>query len=166
MNHPPGGKFYYIVDHPGGRSAMGDDPLYDTGQKNALYSNNSSNKDLFLNSPRKISHRYGHLTSFYVLITAHLICSTTRWPRFIGDWPENFRIVNGQRAASKRANSFWQLRPSHRLELLVCLQCWQKGKEFRLHWHSFVRVQIYKKYWLSINRTNTRSMLNLSQRSG
>ena len=33
MKHPPGGKFYYIVDHPGGRSAMGDDPLYDTGTK-------------------------------------------------------------------------------------------------------------------------------------
>ena len=43
----------------------------------------------------------------------------------------------------------------------MCLQCWQKGKEFRLHWHSFVRVQIYYKYWLSINRTNTRSILNL-----
>ena len=26
----PRGTFYYIVDHPGGRSAMGDDPLYDT----------------------------------------------------------------------------------------------------------------------------------------
>ena len=75
-------------------------------------------------------------------------------------------VINGQRAAGKRANWFWQLRPSHRLELLVCLQCWQKGKKFRLHWHSFVRVQIYNKYWLSINRTNTRSILNLSQRSG
>ena len=30
----PRGKFYYIVDHPGGRSAMGDDPLYDTGIPN------------------------------------------------------------------------------------------------------------------------------------
>ena len=48
----------------------------------------------------------------------------------------------------------------------MCLQCWQKGKKFRLHWHSFVRVQIYYKYWLSINRTNTRSILNRSWRSG
>ena len=70
--------------------------------------------------------------------------------------------INGQRASGKRANSFWQLRPWHQLELLVCLQCWQKGKEFRLHWHSFVRVQIYCNYWLSIKRTNTRSILNLS----
>ena len=34
MKHLPGGKFYYIVDHPGGRSAMGEDPLYDTGSIN------------------------------------------------------------------------------------------------------------------------------------
>ena len=54
-------------------------------------------------------------------------------------------LFNGQRAAGKRANSFWQLRPWHQLELLVCLQCCQKGKGFRLHWHSFVRVQIYYK---------------------
>ena len=47
--------------------------------------------------------------------------------------------------------------PWHQLELLVCLQCWQAGKEFRLHWHSFVRVQIYYIYQLSINRTNTPS---------
>ena len=66
-------------------------------------------------------------------------------------------IFNGQRASGKRANSFWQLSPWHQLELLVCLLCWQTGKEFRLHWHSFVRVQIYYEYWLSINRTNTRS---------
>ena len=66
-------------------------------------------------------------------------------------------LFNGQRASGKRANSFWQLSPWHQLELLVCLQCWQTGKEFRLHWHSFVRVQIYYEYWLSINRTNTRS---------
>ena len=57
----------------------------------------------------------------------------------------------------KRANSFWQLIPWHQLELLVYLQSWQTGKEFRLHWHSFVRVQINYKYWLSINRTNIRS---------
>ena len=31
---------------------------------------------------------------------------------------------------------------------------------------SFVHVQIYYQYWLSINRTNTRSILNHSQRSG
>ena len=33
----------------------------------------------------------------------------------------------------------------------MCLQCWQTGKEFRLHWHSFVRFQILYKYRLSIN---------------
>ena len=62
-------------------------------------------------------------------------------------------LFNGQRASGKRAYSFWQLRPWYQLELLVCLKCWQKGKEFRLHWHSFVRVQIYYKYWLSIKCT-------------
>ena len=64
--------------------------------------------------------------------------------------------LHGQRASGKRAYSFWRLIPWNQLELLVCLQSWQTGKEFRLHWHSFVRVQIYYKYWLSINRTNTR----------
>ena len=37
-------------------------------------------------------------------------------------------------------------------ELIVCLYCWQTWKEFRLPWHSFVRVQFYFKYYLSINR--------------
>ena len=54
----------------------------------------------------------------------------------------NLSYINGQRAADKRANSFWQLSPWHQLELLVCLQCWQTGKGFRLHWPIFVRVQI------------------------
>ena len=37
-------------------------------------------------------------------------------------------------------------------ELLVFLECWPTGKEFRLPWHSFVRVEIHFKYWLSINK--------------
>ena len=37
-------------------------------------------------------------------------------------------------------------------ELLVFLLCRQTDKEFRLPWHSFVRVEIYYKYRLSINR--------------
>ena len=61
---------------------------------------------------------------------------------------------NGQLASGKRANSFWQLSLDTNWNSL-CLQCWQTGKEFRLHWHSFVRVQIYYKCRLSINRTNT-----------
>ena len=36
-------------------------------------------------------------------------------------------------------------------ELLVFLECWPTGKEFRLPWRSFVRVEIYFKYRLSIN---------------
>ena len=37
-------------------------------------------------------------------------------------------------------------------ELLAFIECWQTGKEFRLPWHSFVRVELYYKYRLSINR--------------
>ena len=37
-------------------------------------------------------------------------------------------------------------------ELLVFLECWPTGKEFWLPWHSFVRVEIYFKYRLSINK--------------
>ena len=37
-------------------------------------------------------------------------------------------------------------------ELLVFLLCRQTEKEFRLPWPSFVRVEIYYKYRLSINR--------------
>ena len=37
-------------------------------------------------------------------------------------------------------------------ELLVFLLCRQTDKEFRLPWPSFVRVEIYYKYRLSINR--------------
>ena len=32
------------------------------------------------------------------------------------------------------------------------LECWPTGKEFRLPWHSFVRVEIYFKCRLSINK--------------
>ena len=63
-----------------------------------------------------------------------------------------FCLTNKERLVSELTRSDW-----HQLELLVCLQCWQTGKEFRLHWHSFVRVQIYYKYWLSINNTDIRS---------
>ena len=37
-------------------------------------------------------------------------------------------------------------------ELLVFLLCRQTDKEFRLPWPSFVRVEIYYRYWMSINR--------------
>ena len=37
-------------------------------------------------------------------------------------------------------------------ELLVFLLCRQTDKEFRLPWPSFVRVEIYYKYRLSVNR--------------
>ena len=37
-------------------------------------------------------------------------------------------------------------------ELLVFLLCRQTDKEFRLPWPSFVRVEIYYRYRLSINR--------------
>ena len=67
---------------------------------------------------------------------------------------------NGHRASVKWANSFWQFLHfwhSTISELLVCLQYWQ----FRLPWHSFVRVQIYYKYWLSINRKNSITELKI-----
>ena len=48
---------------------------------------------------------------------------------------------NGHRYADKRANSFWQLLHFFSTELLVFLACWPTGKEFRLSWHSFVRVE-------------------------
>ena len=40
-------------------------------------------------------------------------------------------------------------------ELLVFLLCRQTDKEFRLPWPSFVRVEIYYRYRLSINRKYT-----------
>ena len=40
----------------------------------------------------------------------------------------------------------------------MCLYCWQ----FRLPLHSFVSVQNYFKYWLSINRKNNTDELKVS----
>ena len=61
-------------------------------------------------------------------------------------------VFNGHRNADKRANSFWQFLHFFSTELLVFLECWPTGKEFRLPWHSFVRVEIYFKYRLSMNK--------------
>ena len=63
-----------------------------------------------------------------------------------------FNHVNGHRNADKRANSFWQFLHFFPTELLVFLVCRQTDKEFRLPWPSFVRVEIYYRYRLSINR--------------
>ena len=60
--------------------------------------------------------------------------------------------VNGHRNADKRAYSFWQFLHFFSTELLVFLICRQTDKEFRLPWPSFVRVEIYYRYRLSINR--------------
>ena len=60
--------------------------------------------------------------------------------------------LNGHRNADKRANSFWQFLHFFSMELLVFLLCRQTDKEFRLPWPSFVRVEIYYRYRLSINR--------------
>ena len=56
--------------------------------------------------------------------------------------------LNGHRNADKRDNSFWQFLHFFSTELLVFLLCRQTGKEFRLPWPSFVRVEIYYKYRL------------------
>ena len=64
----------------------------------------------------------------------------------------SFICLNGHRNADKRANSFWQFLHFFSTELLVLLLCRQTDKEFRLTWPSFVRVEIYYRYRLSINR--------------
>ena len=75
-----------------------------------------------------------------------------------------YYMLNGQRASGKQAHSFWQFLRCfcmEQSELLVCLHCWQTWKEFRLPWHSFVRVQIHCKYRLFINRKNSITELKI-----
>ena len=63
-----------------------------------------------------------------------------------------FMCFNGHRNADKWANSFRQFLHFFPTELFVFILCRQTDKVFRLPWPSFVRVEIYYKYWLSINR--------------
>ena len=60
--------------------------------------------------------------------------------------------IYGHRNADKRANSFWQFLQFLSTELLVFILCMQTDKVFRLPWPSFVCVEIYYKYRLSIHR--------------
>ena len=60
-----------------------------------------------------------------------------------------------------RSDSFFVSKPWHLSEILVCLHCWQIGKESRLPWYCFVSVQIYYKYRLSIIRKNSLAKLKI-----
>ena len=82
--------------------------------------------------------------------------------QYFGD----LKTINGQRAAGKRANSFLTVETLTPIGTPCVFTMLAERRGVPIALTQFCPCSNLYKYWLSINRTNAHSILNLSWRSG